>query len=52
MSNVVLDVSMSRDGFTATELLKHLYEHVNGRDIDAALTTMHPSVEWFRRYLR
>ena len=29
-----------------TELLTQLYRRFNSRDIDAALTAMHPSVEW------
>jgi hypothetical protein len=28
------------------ELLRHLFERFNARDIDAALATMHPSVVW------
>ncbi len=29
-----------------TMLVKRLYEYFNNRDIDAALTTMHPCVVW------
>ena len=29
-----------------TMLVKRLYEYFNNRDIDAALTTMHPCVLW------
>jgi ketosteroid isomerase-like protein len=30
----------------ADQLLKRLYDHFNGRDIDAALAAMHPDVVW------
>jgi ketosteroid isomerase-like protein len=29
-----------------TELLEHLYDRFNARDMDAALATMHPDVVW------
>jgi ketosteroid isomerase-like protein len=29
-----------------TEVLKHLYDRFNARDIDAVLATMHPDVMW------
>jgi ketosteroid isomerase-like protein len=33
---------LSRD----TELLEHLYDRFNARDMDAVLATMHPDVVW------
>ena len=29
-----------------TELLKHLYDRFNARDMEAVLATMHPDVVW------
>jgi ketosteroid isomerase-like protein len=29
-----------------TELLRHLYDRFNARDLEALLTTMHPHVVW------
>lgn len=29
-----------------TELLEHLYDRFNARDLDAVLATMHPDVVW------
>jgi ketosteroid isomerase-like protein len=29
-----------------TDLLEHLYDYFNARDIEAALAIMHPDVEW------
>jgi ketosteroid isomerase-like protein len=29
-----------------TELLEHLYDRFNARDMEAALATMHPDVAW------
>jgi hypothetical protein len=32
--------------FSDTELLEHLYDHFNARDMEAALAAMHPDVVW------